>query len=126
MLKRFALVFAVAAFASPALAQENVGTEHYSGIPWSVAAPEGASWTMSCRFSPVTMEMSRYNRNQMVNQLQRQGSGPDRGRLPGDNGSCTLTKTGGAGPVGIAVVKEGVATSRGTNAAQAPVVVNVF
>jgi hypothetical protein len=81
---------------------------------------------MSCRFTPVTMEMSQYNRRQWVNEIHHQGSGPDRGRLPGDNGSCTLTKTGGAGPVGIAVVKEGVATSRGTNAVQAPVVVNVF
>ena len=70
--------------------------------------------------------MGQYDRRQWVNQVVRHGEGPKRGRLPGDNGRCTLTKTGGVGPVAIALVKDGVATAQGTADGLAPAHVNVF
>lgn len=100
-------VVVVVAMATAAGAQTDVGKDHYGGLHWSVAAPQGAQWSLTCRFRPVTLWMSQYDRRQWVNQVVRHGEGPQRGRLPGDNGRCTLTKTGGAGAVAIALVKDG-------------------
>jgi hypothetical protein len=97
-----------------ASAQTDVGTAHASGLPWSVAAPGGASWSLVCRFSPVTMDMSQYDRKHWANGLTRTGRGAMAGRLPVDNGWCILTKTGGPGAVAVALVKNGVARARGT------------
>lgn len=105
-------VFALAGGAS---AQTDVGTVHAAGLPWSVAAPGGASWSLVCRFSPVTMEMNNYDRNHWANSLSRSGQGAMRGRLPVDNGWCIVTKTGGRGSVAIAMVKNGEARARATN-----------
>lgn len=107
-------VFALGLTGSVA-AQTHVGTVHAAGLPWSVAAPGGASWALACRFSPVTMEMSRYDRKHWANGLTRSGQGAMRGRLPVDNGWCILTKTGGPGAVAIAMVKNGEARARATN-----------
>jgi hypothetical protein len=126
MRRQTILGLAVAAFAGGAVAQTHVGEDHYAGLHWAVAAPEGASWALNCRFRPVTLWMSQYNRQQWANELARQGSGPQRGRLPGDNGRCTLTKIGGRGPVGLALVKNGVATAQGANTREQPARVNVF
>ncbi len=103
------------ALAGSVSAQTHVGTEHAAGLPWSVAAPGGASWDLACRFSPVTMEMGRYDRKHWANGLTRSGQGAMRGRLPVDNGWCILTKTGGPGAVAIAMVKNGEARARATN-----------
>lgn len=70
--------------------------------------------------------MSQYDRKHWANRLNRAGQGPQRGRLPGDNGSCNLAKMGGAGPVGIAIVKNGQATAAGTNDPAGPAQINVF
>ncbi|WP_339872892.1 hypothetical protein [uncultured Brevundimonas sp.] len=107
-----AVVFSLAGGAS---AQTHVGTVRAAGLPWSVAAPGGASWALACRFSPVTMDMSRYDRKHWANGLTRSGQGAMRGRLPVDNGWCILTKTGGSGVVAIAMVKDGEARARATN-----------
>ena len=48
------------------------------------------------------------------------------GRLPEQNGRCTLTRTGGAGPIGLAMVKDGQAVADGSNDAARPAVVTVF
>ncbi len=109
-----------------ASAQQNVGREHHGGLQWAVAAPQGASWRLDCRFRPVLLEMSRYDREHWANSSTQVGSGARQGRLPGDNGRCTLTKTGGAGPVGLALVKEGVHHSDGTNDPARPAAVDVF
>ncbi|HEV7229314.1 hypothetical protein [Brevundimonas sp.] len=109
-----------------AAAQQNVGREHHGGLQWAVAAPQGASWRLDCRFRPVVMEMSSYDREHWANALTRQGSGADQGRLPGDNGRCTLTKTGGSGPVGLALIKDGVHHSDGTNDPSRPAAIDVF
>ena len=109
---------AVAGAASAQSARE-VGNDPYTGLHWSVAAPQGASWTLECGFAPVTI------RGVHMNRINHTGSGRMAGSLPGDNGSCRVTKTGGQGPVGVAVVKNGQATAAGTNGA-APAVVNVF
>ena len=109
---------AVAGAASAQSARE-VGNDPYTGLHWSVAAPQGASWTLESGFAPVTIKGVHMNR------INHTGSGRMAGRLPGDNGSCRVTKTGGQGPVGVAVVKNGQATAAGTNGA-APAVVNVF
>ena len=114
------LTSAVAASgAASAQKTEEVGQNPYGGLHWSVAAPQGASWALQCQFAPVTV------RGIHMNRINHTGSGRMAGRLPGDNGSCRVTKTGGQGPVGVAVVKNGQATAAGTNGA-APAVVNVF
>lgn len=105
----------VFALAGGAAAQTHVGTVHAAGLPWSVAAPGGASWSLVCRFSPVTMEMNNYDRKHWANSLTRSGHGAMRGRLPVDNGWCIVTKTGGPGSVAIAMVKNGEARAQATN-----------
>jgi pyruvate dehydrogenase complex dehydrogenase (E1) component len=120
------LLTAVLLTAGPAVAQTHVGSDAYSGLHWSVAAPEGASWTLECRFRPVTVWISTYERNRWMNVMNQAGQGSARGRLPGDNGRCTLTKTGGVGPVGIALVKNGAATASGTRDPATPAKVTVF
>lgn len=113
-----ALILTVA-MVTPALAQSALVTPD-SGLHWSVAAPQGASWSLECRFAPVTIQ------NQMLNRFAVTGTGPQRGRLPGQDGRCTLTKTGGAGPVGVALVKNGQPTAAGTNDPAKPAFINVF
>ncbi len=108
-----------ATLAAPAFAQ-GAQTTPTSGLHWSVAAPQGASWSLECRFAPVTIQ------NKMLNRYAITGAGPQRGRLPGQDGRCTLTKTGGDGPVGIALVKNGQATAAGANDPAAPARINVF
>ena len=120
-------VFALTGLAtSTASAQTNVGENHYGGIPWHVAAPGGASWSLTCRFRPVQMQMNQYERFYWANRLTRQGSGPMAGRLPEHNGRCTVTRTGGAGPVGLAMVKDGKVVADGSNDPARPAVVVVF
>jgi hypothetical protein len=101
--------------APPATAQTHVGANFQGGLHWSVAAPQGASWSLVCRFSPVTYEASQYELRRWTNKLATTGTGPARGRLPLQDGRCTVTKTGGAGPVGIAMVKDGEVHAAGTN-----------
>ena len=106
--------------AASAQKTEEVGQNPYGGLHWSVAAPQGASWALQCQFAPVTV------RGIHMNRINHTGTGRMAGRLPGDNGSCRVTKTGGEGGVGVAVVKNGTATSAGTRDAATPAVVNVF
>lgn len=117
------LTIAIAAamlLAAPVSAQTEVGESVHSGLHWAVAAPRGASWTLNCRFTPVTSE------GIMFNAINETGTGARQGRLPGDNARCTLTKTGGAGGVGISVVKNHQATVAGTADAATSARVNVF
>ncbi|MBU2399597.1 MAG: hypothetical protein KJ805_04120 [Alphaproteobacteria bacterium] len=107
-------------------AQTHVGKDAYQGLHWSVAAPQGASWTLVCRFRPVTVWVSPYERDRWMNIMTQDGRGSRHGRLPGDNGRCSLTKTGGEGSVGIALVKNGMATSAGTRDQANPAKVTVF
>ena len=119
----FAAVLTAAVAASGAASAqktEEVGQNPYNGLHWSVAAPQGASWALECQFAPVTVRGIHFNR------INHTGTGRMAGRLPSDNGSCTVTKTGGQGGVGVAVVKNGVATAAGTRDAATPAVVNVF
>ena len=119
----FAAVLTAAVAASGAASAqrtEEVGQNPYGGLHWSVAAPEGATWALQCQFAPVTI------RGIHMNRINHTGTGRMAGRLPSDNGSCRVTKTGGQGGVGVAVVKNGVATAAGTNDPAAPAVVNVF
>lgn len=105
MMRALVLTLAVLSVASAASAQIHVGKNVEGGIPWSVAAPQGASWSLECRFSPVTYEASPYDLRHWTNRIRTSGTGPSRGRLPHQDGSCTVTKTGGAGPVVIAMVR---------------------
>lgn len=113
---------AVVAVSGAASAQktEEVGQNPYNGLHWSVAAPQGASWALECQFAPVTVRGIHFNR------INHTGTGRMAGRLPSDNGSCRVTKTGGEGGVGVALVKNGVATAAGTNDPAKPAVINVF
>ena len=115
-----ALSAAAVAGAASAQSAREVGNDPYTGLHWSVAAPQGASWTLECGFAPVTI------RGVHMNRINHTGTGRMAGRLPSDNGSCTVTKTGGQGGVGVAVVKNGAATAAGTNDPAKPAVVNVF
>ena len=116
-----ALTAAVAASgAASAQKTEEVGQNPYNGLHWSVAAPQGATWALECQFAPVTVRGIHFNR------ISHTGTGHMAGRLPSDNGSCRLTKTGGQGGVGVALVKNGAATAAGTNDPAKPAVINVF
>lgn len=110
--------------ANGALAQGS-NTNAYDGLHFHVAAPQGASWSLECRFRPIQITINQYERR-FTNQLSYTGSGPRAGRLPGDNGRCVLTKTGGAGPVGLALVKNGVPTAAGTIDPTKPAAIDVF
>ncbi len=107
-------------------AQTHVGDDAYNGLHWSVSAPQGAAWALECRFRPVTVWINRYERGRWMNVMNQTGRGNARGRLPGDNGRCSLTKTGGVGAVGIALVKDGAATAAGTRDPATPARINVF
>lgn len=120
------LTAAVVFLPAVASAQQNVGRDHHGGLQWAVAAPQGAGWRLDCRFRPVLMEMSRYDREHWANASTQEGTGPRQGRLPGDNGRCTLTRTSGTGPVGLTLVKDGVHHSDGTNDPDTPARVDVF
>lgn len=112
-MKRAALISLVAvALASPAVAQTYVGRDIEGGLHWSVSAPQGASWRVNCRFPPVTYFRNNYDQRSWINQLTDEGSGPSRGRLPLDSGYCEVTKTGGEGPVAIAVGRPGKVEAR--------------
>ena len=106
--------------AASAQKTEEVGQNPYNGLHWSVAAPQGASWALECQFAPVTVRGIHFNR------INHTGTGHMAGRLPSANGSCRVTKTGGEGGVGVALVKNGVATAAGTNDPAKPAVINVF
>ena len=106
--------------AASAQKTEEVGQNPNNGLHWSVAAPQGASWALECQFAPVTVRGIHFNR------INHTGTGHMAGRLPSDNGSCRVTKTGGEGGVGVALVKNGVATAAGTNDPAKPAVINVF
>ena len=110
--------------ATAALAQGS-NTNAYDGLHFHVAAPEGASWSLECRFRPMQITINQYERR-FTNQLSYTGAGPRAGRLPGDNGRCVLTKTGGAGPIGLALVKNGVPTAAGTIDPIKPAAIDVF
>lgn len=119
----FAAVLTAAVAASGAASAqktEEVGQNPYNGLHWSVAAPQGATWALECQFAPVTVRGIHFNR------INHTGTGHMAGRLPSDNGSCRLTKTGGQGGVGVALVKNGAATAAGTNDPAKPAVINVF
>ena len=120
------VILTITLLAAPAAAQEHVGKSPETGLPWHVSAPGGASWSLTCRFEPIRYEASVYNRNAWTNRMDRQGQGSQAGRLPGDDGRCTLTKTGGDGPVAIALVKNGQPTAAATNDPAQPAAINVF
>lgn len=88
----------------PATAQTFVGDSTENGLHWHVAAPQGASWRIECRFRPVTYMASQYERR-WINKISQPGQGSLPGRLPDNDGYCRVTKTGGPGPVGIAIVR---------------------
>ena len=113
---RAALIIAAGlSVATAASAQTHVGANVEGGIPWSVAAPQGASWSLVCRFKPVTYEASQWDKRHWTNKIATTGTGPARGRLPDQDGQCTVTKTGGAGPVAIAMVRGDEVLAEATN-----------
>ena len=119
LISALVLSAAVAAGAASAQSDREVGKNPYAGLHWSVVAPQGASWALECGFTPAPIRGTHMNR------ITHPGSGRMAGRLPGDNGRGKVTKTGGEGPVGLAVVKDGEAKAAGTNGG-APAIVNVF
>jgi hypothetical protein len=120
------LVLLVAVAATAADAQTKLGADIESGLPWHVAALQGASWSLVCRFRPVTYEASTYNREAWANRIAQTGRGSMGGRLPGDDGSCTVTKTGGRGAVAIAMIKNGEAQVAVTTDPARPAAVGFF
>lgn len=116
-MKRAVLIgLAVFAAGSSAVAQTYVGHNIEGGLHYSVSAPQGASWRLNCRFPPVTYYRNNYDQRSWINQLRDEGSGASRGRLPLDSGYCEVTKTGGEGPVAIAVGRTGKVEARAVRA----------
>lgn len=89
------------------------------GLPWAVAANEGASWRLECRFRPITI------RGVYQNRMVREGKGPQTGKLPTDNGRCNLTRLTGEGNIGVALSKAGKTTAAGSTG-ETPASINVF
>ena len=119
---RVALIIAVLAASSVAHAQATRQTgEEYQGAHFAVAAPGGASWTLNCGFPPHQMAGAG-----TVNRFDLEGEGRAAGRLPTYRAWCALTKTGGEGPVGFALVKDGTATAAGTNDPAEPARVEIY
>jgi len=110
------LVLTAVAVASPAAAQTYVGRNIEGGLHYAVSAPQGAAWRVNCRFPPVTYFRTNYDQRSWINQLTDEGHGPSRGRLPLDTGYCKVTKTGGEGPVAIAVGRTGMVEARAVRA----------
>ncbi len=104
----------LALVAGSAAAQTHVGRNVDGGMYWHVAAPEGASWRLECRFPPVTYERNTYDRRAWMNKITASGWGPQDGRLPLNVGSCRVWKTGGAGPVGIGLFRPDETAADGT------------
>lgn len=123
---RIGLMVLLVACASAADAQTRLGADIESGLPWHVAALQGASWSLVCRFKPVTYEASTYNREAWANRIAQTGRGSMGGRLPGDDGSCTVTKTGGRGAVAIAMIKNGESQVAVTTDPARPAAVGFF
>ncbi|HWQ88058.1 hypothetical protein [Brevundimonas sp.] len=123
---RIGVVALLVAGASAADAQTRLGADIESGLPWHVAALQGASWSLECRFRPVVYEASAYNREAWANRIAQTGRGSGGGRLPSDNGSCTVTKTGGRGAVAIAMIKNGESQVAVTTDPAKPAAVGFF
>ena len=107
------LVLAGLVAATPSLAQVHVGANVEGGLHWAVAAPQAAAWSLVCLFAPVTYEANRYDRRRWTNKITTTGTGARQGRLPQQDGRCTVTKTRGPGPVGVALVRDGVPHAAG-------------
>lgn len=120
------LTVASSAAAQPVVLATDVPGPPFAGVHWSVASPQGAAWALDCRFVPVTYAASQYDRHSWANRMRRQGAGPMKGRLPGPDGRCTLTKTGGQGPVGIGLALNGKTASNGTNSVARPAFAMLF
>ena len=123
---RIGLMVLLVAAAPAADAQTRLGADVESGLPWHVAALQGASWSLECRFKPVVYEASTYNREAWANRIAQTGRGSEGGRLPSDNGSCTVTKTGGRGAVAIAMIKNGESQVAVTTDPARPAAVGFF
>ena len=121
-----AMVILAATAATTAEAQTNVGANLEGGLAWHVSAPQGASWRLECRFRPVIYEATIYNDRAWANRIGDRGRGSRGGRLPSDNGSCTVTKTGGNGPVAIAMIKNGESQVAVTRDPARPAAVGFF
>ena len=121
-----AVVLLAAVAASSAGAQTHVGANLEGGLPWHVAALQGASWSLECRFKPVTYEASRYDTAAWANRIAQIGRGSMGGRLPSSDGTCTVTKTGGRGAVAIAMIKNGEAQVAVTTDPAKPAAVGFF
>ncbi len=114
------------ASAQPVVLATDVAGPPFEGAHWSVAAPGGAAWALECRFVPVTYPASPYDLHYWANRMRREGAGPDRGRLPGPDGRCTLTKTAGEGPVGLGLALNGKTATSGTNDPARPAYAMIF
>jgi hypothetical protein len=120
------VVLAAAGVWTAAAAQVHVGENIAGGLPWHVAALQGARWSLECRFKPVKFQDTAYNSNAWANRLSRQARGSQGGRLPSNDGSCTVTKTGGRGAVAVAMIKNGEARVAVTTDPARPAAVGFF
>jgi hypothetical protein len=112
---RLALLACLAA-APASEAQEPFGV----GLPLAVEALSDTRYRLHCRFRLVKVRNGVY-----LNTLIHEGVGPWRGRLPGQNGRCTLTKVSGRGAVTLTIMK-GSARRVAANKAGEAVKLQVF
>jgi hypothetical protein len=69
-------------------------------IPYQVSAGNDAAYVLDCKFRKF-----KETNGAIVNSLTITGKGPKAGALPTDNARCVLSKTAGAGPVTVVLVK---------------------
>jgi hypothetical protein len=120
-MKRSGFVIGLIAFVVASTATAQSPSSRYEGLHFSVAAPQGAAWRLSCRFPPVRMMGVG-----LVNRFDLEGQGPQRGRLPSQSGWCDITRTSGAGAVALAVVKDGQAVTAATIQTDQPARLNAL
>lgn len=114
------MVLAAAVGAAQAQATRQID-DQYRGAHFAVAAPDGANWSLNCGFPPHQIAGAG-----TVNRFDLDGAGRASGRLPTYRAWCSLTKTGGEGPVGFALVKNGEPAAAGTNDPAAPARVEIY
>ena len=98
----------VAMAAGPAAAQRQPFIPpQRTQLPYTVTAPKGATYTLSCRFRAVRAKGAFDLDYGYVNKIELSPPNARSGLLPTDNGRCLLTQKGNTGPITLTIVKAG-------------------
>lgn len=103
---KFASVPTLVLLAAAALPAPAAAAPANKGLPYAVTAERGAEYQLTCKFRAIRQYGG------LVNQYTVRQKGASKGRLPSDNGRCTLVKLGGKGEIVLTIVKGGAKVAR--------------